>query len=60
MPSLSGAGENFIGQLGIGNTTSVSIPAAVGGGLTFAAMICGGASHTCALGPPRPPPPSPR
>ncbi len=41
-------GDNSSGQLGDGSTTNRSTPVAVSGGLTFTAVVAGGA-HTCGL-----------
>lgn len=43
-------GRNDAGQIGDGSTTDRSVPTAVSGGRTFAALAAGGA-HTCALEP---------
>lgn len=42
-------GDNSVGQLGIGSTTSTSVPAQVSGINANAVQITAGANHTCAL-----------
>src|SRR3989454_3013724 len=44
-------GNNGLGQLGNGTTTNSAIPAAVAGGLTFAAVSASTGSFTCGLTP---------
>lgn len=42
-------GDNSVGELGNGTTTSSTVPVLVSGGLTFASVSAGGGPHTCGV-----------